>query len=397
MSQLTDRAGQFPWCRAHPTATYLDSAASCQVPESVLVRLNHYYQSQHANVHRSNHRLGRQATSLLECARRRLAQFAGVDAENLSLQVSTTQVLNDLAWSLPIDWQAGDEILLSMAEHHANLLPWQALAQHYQLKLRFIPIVPDTGELGAWEDLLGPRTKVVSVTAASNVSGTIFNLHELLHAAHQQGAVSIIDAAQYAAHKPLAPLCQVADAVVWSAHKMYGVAGAAALAVKPRLWQQLPPWRRGGGIVTRVTCEHADYLETIEKFEAGTPNTAAVVAFAEACDWLSQQPQLESELQQLRHELATALAQCTDIAVLPSGQLHTPTLSFYHRHIHSADLAAWLDQHGFYVRAGHHCAQPLLTSLAVPAVVRVSLGAYNTRAQIEAFIACLDQATQLFA
>src|SRR5690606_10830426 len=185
------RNHDFAFLTQHSELMYLDSAATCQVPKTVLEAYNHYYCNQHANVHRASHRLGRAATTALESARNVFAQFVGAEPENIALSSSTTAALNGLAEQLPVHWQPGDEILLSYAEHHANILPWQQLAQRYKLHLQFISIDQSTGELGDWRTLLNPRTKVVSITAASNVTGAVFDIKPLLAAAKAQGAVTV--------------------------------------------------------------------------------------------------------------------------------------------------------------------------------------------------------------
>lgn len=378
----------------HPELVYLDTAATCQVPESVLSAFNDYYRSAHANVHRGSHQLGRAATSALENARSVMAQWIGANADDLVFTASTTAALNGLAEQLPVDWQAGDEILLSYAEHHANILPWQRLAQRHNLHLQFVPIDQNTGELGDWRTLLNARTKVVSITAASNVTGAIFNIKPLLAAAKKLGALSVVDAAQAAAHVPLDVKHLQCDALVFSCHKVYGVNGCAPLYLHPELWPRMQPFMVGGGIVQQVTPRSAQWLPTIHKFEAGSPNTAAAVAGARAMQWLTQaQP---NHLAQLRQQLAQALQQRPWLTVLPSGTTATPTLAFYSNQWQAFDIATWLDQHDIAVRAGHHCAQLLLQHWQLPTVVRVSFGAYNSAADLSRFLAVLDAGWELF-
>ena len=385
----------FTLFREHPELVYLDSAATCQVPDEVLAAYIGYYQQQHANVHRASHQLGRAATAALEQARTRIAEFMQTQAENVALVSSTTAALNGLAEQLPVAWQAGDEILLSSAEHHANILPWQRLAARFQLRLVYIPIDKQTGELGDWQALLSSRTKVLSITAASNVTGVCFDIEPLIRAAKAQGAITIVDAAQAAAHRPLKVEQLGCDALVFSAHKLYSVNGCAAVYLHPQLWPRMQPFVLGGGIVQQVTADQAEWVSSIHKFEAGSPNTAAAVAAAAAIQWLQQQ-QPHDHLQQLRAELVQALQARAWITVLPSGNQATPTVAFYSDAFQAFDIASWLDQHQIAVRAGHHCAQLLLQHWQLPAVVRVSLGAYNTAADIHRLIQCLDAGWAVF-
>ncbi|WP_417663870.1 aminotransferase class V-fold PLP-dependent enzyme [Pseudidiomarina donghaiensis] len=375
---------------------YLDSAATCQVPMPVLEAYSHYYRHQHANVHRASHRLGRAATTALENARNVFAKYVGAEAENIALMSSTTAALNGLAEQLPIDWQPGDEILLSYAEHHANILPWQRLAKRYKLHLQFISIDQRTGELGDWRTLLNARTKVVSITAASNVTGAVFDIKPLLAAAKAQGAITVVDAAQAAAHVPVNVNDLHCDALVFSMHKVYGVNGCAPLYLHPELWPRMQPFQVGGGIVQEVSPRSAQWVPSIQKFEAGSPNTAAAVAGATAIDWLTKQ-QPHQHLAQLRSQFVEQLSQRPWLTVLPAGDHTTPTVAFYSLGWQAFDIATWLDQHDIAVRAGHHCAQLLLQQWQLPAVVRVSFGAYNSAADISYFLSTLDAGWDIFS
>ncbi|WP_417655981.1 aminotransferase class V-fold PLP-dependent enzyme [Pseudidiomarina aestuarii] len=386
----------FPWLAEEPDYAYLDTAATCLVPTCVRHAVDRYLLDTHANAHRGSYARSRAATEKLEQGRQTLARWFQVQPEQLAFAASTTQALNDLAQALPIDWQAGDEILLSIAEHHANLLPWQRLAQRFDLKLRFIELTPE-GDLAAPELLLNERTRVVAVSAASNVTGAIYELGGLLSAARQRGVVSIVDAAQLAPHQPRQLGLLDADAVVCSAHKFYGVTGLGLLLLAPQFAEQLEPFRVGGGIVTRVTREQADYLSDVHRFEAGTPNTLAVVAAATATEWLDRHVDLSHYLETQRTELNHSLAQREWLRVLPAGPTQTPTLSFASSSVHAQDIAAYLDSQRIEVRSGHHCAQPLLQYLGYSGVVRIALGAYTTPRHLERLVSALDEAYELFS
>ncbi|MDN7123407.1 aminotransferase class V-fold PLP-dependent enzyme [Pseudidiomarina sp. 1APP75-32.1] len=383
-----------------PELVYLDSAASCQVPEPVLQRYLQYYRRQHANVHRGGYPLAQQATQLLEQSRERLAHWIGTDAEHLVFTAGATHSLNLLATGLTIDWQAGDEIVVSRAEHHANFLPWQRLAERHQLKLRWLDLDPLTGGLPAtWPELIGPRCKLLAVTMASNVTGQILPVAELCRQAAAQGAVSIIDAAQAVSSVTLDMAALQCDALTFSAHKMYGVTGCGVLYLSDRLQQQLQPALLGGGMVAQVSEAQSQWLTGVHKYEAGTPNTAAIVACAEAAEWLTEQRQkgLSDYLDGLTRWLVDELGQRSWIQLLPRQAPALPVLSFFSPEVHAYDLASFLAEQGIAVRAGSHCAQPLLQHWQHEAVVRVSLAAYTTRADCERLLAALDQAYQLFA
>lgn len=386
------------FARSQPNSCYFDSAATCLAPEPVLQQWLAFYRDSHASVHRSSHAASRKATALVEQARVQIAEFIGASPMDVCLPSSTTVALNMVAEQLPIEWQAGDEIILSVVEHHANILPWQRLAARHQLNLKWLEIDRHSGNLSAgWQQLFSARTKVVAITAASNVSGAILPIAELCAAARRVNALSVIDAAQAAAHVPIDVKQVDCDVLVFSAHKCYGVTGAAALYLHPLLWPRMQPWLLGGGMVERVDRQQAQWLSSIQRFEAGTPDSAAIIAFAAALQWLTEQhvAGLQRYLAELRGQLLQGLKQRSWIEVLPSGDYATAMVSFYSRQIHAYDLAAWLDSADIAVRAGSHCAQPLLQHLGLESVVRVSLGAYNTAQQIQRLFNELDQAYAL--
>lgn len=386
----------FPWLGDEPDYAYLDSAATCLVPTVVRQAIDTYLRDSHANAHRGSYARSREATQLLEEGRQTLATWLHTQPDQLAFSASTTQALNDLAQALPVDWQAGDEILLSIAEHHANLLPWQRLAQRFELKLRFIELNQE-GELAQPERLLNERTRVVAVSAASNVTGAIYDLSRLLTVARQQGVISIVDAAQLAAHHPHAIGALNADAVVCSAHKFYGVTGLGLLVMQPAFAQRLLPFSVGGGIVTQVTATSADYISDVHRFEAGTPNTLAVIAAATAAQWLATHPELTDYLNSLRSEVNQQLERRSWLQILAAGTQQTPTISFASTQVHAQDIATYLDSQRIEVRSGHHCAQPLLQYLGHSGVVRIALGAYTTPRHIERLASALDEAYELFS
>ena len=391
---------QFALWREQPDLVYLDSAASCQVPDAVLERYLGYYQFEHANAHRGNYPLAQHATHLLEGARMQLADWIGGTADALIFTSSATHSLNLLANGLQLDWQAGDEIVVTRAEHHSNLLPWQRLAERHQLKLRWLDLDAETGALqDDWQVQIGPRCKLLAMTLASNVTGQLLPAAAVVAYAQSQGAITVVDAAQAVSSVPLDVGQLGCDALTFSAHKMYGVTGCGVLYATPALQTKLQPQWVGGGMVQQVSAELSRYLEGVQQFEAGTPNTAAIVACARAAQWLSAERAggLNDYLQRLAVKLREQLNQRSWLRVLPQQQPSLPLISFYSPELHAFDLAAVLAEQNIAVRAGSHCAQPFLQALEQQAVVRVSLGAYNTAADCERLCSALDDAYQLLS
>jgi SufS family cysteine desulfurase len=381
--------------------TYLDSAASCQVPDNVLQAYLDYYQHGHANAHRGSYALAQQATAQLESARTELATWIGAEAEQIVFTAGATHSLNLLAQGLQMDWRAGDEIVVSRAEHHSNFLPWQRLAQQHKLKLRWLDLDPETGALEQhWRDAITARCRLVAVTLASNVTGQLLPVTEIAQHARKRGAVTIVDAAQGVGSIAIDVQALGCDALTFSAHKMYGVTGCGVLYLTARLQAQLQPWLVGGGMVSEVQEEQSQWISGVQRFEAGTPNTAAIIACSAAARWLTEQREqgLSSYLTGLTATLREQLKQRDWLQLVPpltNGE-DLPLISFFSPHVHAFDLASYLAEQNIAVRSGTHCAQPLLRFWQHSAVVRVSLAAYNTAADCERLCAALDEAYQLF-
>lgn len=392
---------QFALWRTQPQLVYLDSAASCQVPDAVLRAYMDYYQQGHANAHRGGYPLAQQATAQLESARAELAAWIGAQATEMVFTAGATHSLNMLAQGLDLDWQAGDEIVLSRAEHHSNFLPWQRLAQQHQLQLRWLDLEPHTGGLqSAWRDVITPRCKLVAITLASNVTGQLLPVAEIAAHAHAQGALTIVDAAQAVGSVGLDVQALGCHALTFSAHKMYGVTGCGVLYLQQELQERMQPWLVGGGMVTEVNEEQSSWVTGVQQFEAGTPNTAAIVACAAAARWLTAQRNagLTDYLQDLTQQLRTQLSQRPWLQLVPPlvDATGLPLVSFFSPEVHAFDLASYLAEKAIAVRAGSHCAQPLLKFWRHSAVVRVSLGAYTSASDCERLCAALDEAYQLF-
>ena len=380
---------------------YLDNAASSQKPTAVIETLARYYQRDHANVHRGLHELSMRATAAYEAARRRAAQYVGTsDPSEIVFVRGTTEGINLVAGGWGYDnVREGDEILLTILEHHSNIVPWQILAQRKGARLNFLDI-DEEGRLrmDQLDDLLTERTRVVGVTHVSNGLGTINPIAEICAAAHRVGAVVVVDGAQAAPHVPLDVGALDCDFYTLSGHKMCGPTGIGVLWGRRDLLEAMAPYQGGGEMIEVVEFERSTYKPPPHRFEAGTPNIAGAVGLATAMDYLDavgRDRVLEHE-----HDLvAYALERTREI---PGFRQFGPKtkragiLSFELGDIHPHDLSQVLDGEGIAVRAGHHCNQPLMRRLGVAATTRASFYIYNGRDDVDALCDGLLAALELF-
>ena len=381
---------------------YLDSAATSQKPRQVLETLLDYYERHNANVHRSPHLLGEEATQMYEEARARAARFIGApDASCVVFNRGTTESLNLVAhgWARKF-LREGDEILISELEHHSNIVPWQLAAQATGAKVRYIPITDDgLFDMAALPSVLTERTKLVSISGMSNVLGTIPPVRALADAAHASRALLCVDGAQLVAHAPVDVAELDCDFLAFSGHKMLGPMASGGLYARRELLEDMDPFLGGGEMISQVLPDHSTWNEVPWKFEAGTMNVADEIGLHAAIDYLD-----EIGMENVRaHEeslAAYAIQGLTDAG----AQLFGPTdvlergaeVSFWFKDIHPHDLATILDQEGVAIRAGHHCAQILMRRLNVPATARASFYVYNDRADVDALVESLGRAAQLF-
>jgi len=381
---------------------YLDNAATTQKPDTVLNALQHYYANSNANVHRGVHTLAEEATAAYEACRSRVARFVNApDERGVIIVRNTTEALNLVARSWGATLNAGDEVLLSEMEHHSNLVPWILLARERGVVLRHLPIT-DSGELdmAALPSMLSRRTQIVALTAMSNVLGTINPIAEIAEAAHRAGAVMVVDAAQSVPHMPVDFQALGADFLAFSAHKAYGPTGVGFLVAKPELLDRMEPISGGGEMIRAVHLGWATWNEIPHKFEAGTPNIADAAAFPAALDLLEELG-MEAVRAHERDLVGYALERLRSLEWL---ELHGPLdpsrrgglVSFVDPEIHPHDLAQVLDGRGIAIRAGHHCAQPLMRRLDVPATARASLGVYNDRDDVDELVDGLVAARKYF-
>ncbi|KTB63668.1 aminotransferase class V-fold PLP-dependent enzyme [Pseudomonas syringae] len=377
--------------------TYLDNAATTQKPQALIDALSHYYANGAANVHRAQHLPGAHATQAFEDSRRKAAHWLNAgDSGQIIFTHGATSALNLLAYGLEHEFAAGDEIVISALEHHANLLPWQQLAQRRDLKLVILPIdangVIDTD---AAASLIGPRTRLLAVSQLSNVLGTRQPLARLVALARAQGALTVVDGAQGVVHGRHDVQALGCDFYVFSSHKLYGPEGLGVLYGRNAALQRLKHWQYGGEMVLTADYQHATFRPAPLGFEAGTPPIAGVIGLGATLDYLSSlDPHAVAEHEaNLHRRLLEGLQQRDGIQVL--GDPDLALVSFVVDGVHNADLAHLLTEQGIAVRAGHHCAMPLFKTLGLPGAIRASLAFYNDSDDLLRFFSALDQALEL--
>ena len=368
---------------------YVDNAATTQKPAQVIGAMTHYYEHSNANIHRGVHELAEESTQAYEQAHEHAGKFIHAKMEEIIFTRNTTESINLVAqaWGRQ-NLKHGDEILLTQMEHHANLVPWQMVAQETGARLQFIPVDRKTGmlELEKLDALLTEKTKMVAVAHASNVLGTINPVKEIIREAHNKGARVLVDAAQSAPAIPLDVRALDADFVAFSAHKMLGPTGLGALYGKKKVLEDMPPFLGGGDMIQEVWFDHASWNVLPWKFEAGTPAIAEAVGFDAALSYL-EKVGLDTILrheQMLAKQLMEELAHMKGVELYgPAAEKRTGVVSFNVKGVHPHDLAALLDREGIAIRAGNHCAQPLMRWLDVVATARASFYLYNTLEEID--------------
>ena len=377
--------------------TYLDNAATTQKPQALLHALNHYYANGAANVHRAQHLPGAHATQAFEDSRSKVSRWLNAsESGQIIFTHGATSALNLLAYGLEHEFVEGDEIVISALEHHANLLPWQQLALRSDLKLVVLPLDPlGLIDLEAAAHLIGERTRLLAVSQLSNVLGAWQPLPELLAMAKAQGALTIVDGAQGVVHGRQDVQALGCDFYVFSSHKLYGPEGVGVLYGRNEALPRLQHWQFGGEMVLTTDYQHAKFRPAPLGFEAGTPPIASVIGLGATLDYLHSLDQaavIEHEAR-LHALLLDGLRQRDGVKVL--GQPQLALVSFVVEGVHNADLAHLLTEQGIAVRAGHHCAMPLLKSLGLPGAIRVSLALYNDESDLQHFFNALDQALEL--
>ena len=381
---------------------YLDNASTTQKPLVVLQALQKFYTTSNANVHRGIHALSQEATEQYENVRAKVAKFINAKSEEIIFTKNATEALNCVA----VSWgrkhiKKDDEIIVSALEHHANLVPWQELAKEKGAKLKVIPLTADyLLDLKVYKSLLSTKTKLVCVTAQSNVTGTLVPIKKIIALAHKFQAKVVVDAAQSAGHRPTNIKNIGCDFLAFSAHKMLGPTGVGVLYIKRTLMEEMVPYMYGGDMVETVGQEEATYHRGYMKFEAGTPNIADVIAFGSALDYLMDQD-LEAVAVHDQELLAYA-KKC--FSKYPAVKIFSPTkiencggvLSFTVAGVHPHDIAAIFDQYGVAIRAGLHCAEPLVHRLGVSTTARLSFYLYNTKHDVDVAEKALKKVFEIF-
>lgn len=414
---------------------YLDNAASTQHPNQVIDAVSNYYRRDHANVHRGVHALSQRATDRFDEVRRKIASFMGASSEReIIFTKGSTEGINLVAYSYGRTYlKPGDRILLTHMEHHANIIPWQVVAQATGAEIHVIPI-DDRGQLllDEFEKMLDERVKVVGVCHVSNSLGTINPIEWITAKAHEVGAVVMVDGAQACAHVPLRLAEWGVDFYTLASHKMYGPTGVGALYGKLAHLEAMPPYQTGGGMIRSVTFEKTTYAPPPEKFEPGTPNIADVIGLGAAIDWLLDSPsplegravslgpneaklgvgsdgpvheaappdtRLQWAAQHEHHltEIASQeLAEIPGVTLVGTAENKSSTVSFTMANAHPHDIGTILDLEGVAIRAGHHCCQPLMARFGIAATARASFAIYNTEEEVDSLVRAVGKVKELF-
>ncbi len=375
---------------------YFDNAATTQKPQKVIDRINAYYSSENANIHRGVHHLSQVATKDYEDARIRIKNYIGAEKENeIVFTKGTTDGINLIASSYGELMKKGDEVLISAMEHHSNIVPWQLLAERKGIVLKIIPIHRDgTLDMARFEEMLNDRTKLVSITHISNTLGTINPIETIINRAHKFGAKVLIDGAQSIQHGEINVVNLNCDFFVFSGHKIFGPTGIGVLYGKASILESMPPYQGGGDMIKRVSFEKTSFNELPFKFEAGTPNIVGGIALGTAVEFMESidTEQAFSFEKDLLSYAEKELLQIENLKIYGTSALKTSLVSFNVGKIHPFDIGTLLDKQGIAVRTGHHCTQPLMDFFEIPGTIRASFSIYNTKEEVDLFIHALKRA-----
>lgn len=389
-------------CTVHgKPLVYLDNGATSQKPQAVIDAIARYYQKENSNIHRGVHFLSEQATAAYEAARAKMQTFVNAaHREEIIFVRGTTEAINLVAQSYGrSSLKAGDEILVSAMEHHSNIVPWQMLSEQTGARLRVIPINHD-GELvlDEYRRLLNDRTKLVSVTHVSNALGSIVPVKEIVAAAHERGIPVMLDGAQAVPHLKVDVQELGCDFYAFSGHKMFGPTGVGVLYGRRERLESMPPYQGGGDMISLVTFEKTHYNVLPYKFEAGTPNVAGGIGLGAAVDYLQALPwdQVMAHEEDLLSYGTEQLMKIGGLKIIGTAKRKAGVLSFVFNNIHAHDVGTILDQEGVAVRAGHHCAMPVMQRFGVPATTRASFAFYNTREEIDVLARAILRVLKVF-
>ncbi len=380
---------------------FLDSAASAQKPKSVIDEVKKIYEGEYANVHRGMYQLSDIATYKFESARKTVKEFLNAKSENeIIFTKGATESINLVAYSYALEFlQEGDEILISEAEHHANLVPWQFVRDKKNITLRVFKINDDGSyNKKEFEKCLNEKTKLVATTAMSNAIGTIFPVKDMVRKAHSFGALVLIDASQYIVHNKTDVSDLNCDFLVFSGHKTYGPSGVGCLYAKEELLNKMPPHHFGGDMVENVTFEKTTFAKAPSRFEAGTPAIAQVIGLKAALDYMTNIgiDNITAHKSIITDYTYNALADLDFIKMIGTTKERGGVFSFIIKGIHNQDTAFILDRQGVAIRTGTHCAQPLVNRMGLQGTIRASLGLYNNKADIDKLVAALKKVKTFF-
>ncbi|HVM88977.1 MAG TPA: cysteine desulfurase [Puia sp.] len=379
---------------------YFDNAATSQKPQVVIDALTDYYSNYNANIHRGIHTLAEEATAAFEKTRDTVKEFINSETrEQIVFTSGTTESINLVAYT----WgrqniKEGDEVIISAMEHHSNIVPWQVLCEQKNAKLKVIA-VNDDGELlmDEFEKLLSTKTKLVSIVHVSNATGTVNPVKEMIRAAHTVGAVVLVDGAQSSVHLDIDMQQTDCDFFAFSAHKLYGPTGVGVLYGKKNLLESMPVFQGGGEMIKEVSFDKTTFNDLPYKFEAGTPNIAATIAFKTAIDFVNKigKEKIREHENELLNYATGQLKQISGLKIIGRAKEKTGLVSFVIDKTHPQDIGILLDNRGIAVRTGHHCAQPLMQRFGIPGTVRASFALYNTREEIDELVMGLHKAVKI--
>jgi cysteine desulfurase / selenocysteine lyase len=394
----TDIKKDFPIFQTNKPLIYVDNAATSQKPKQVLESINKFYENHNANVNRGIYQLSENATQLYEEARKKVANLINSKPQEIIFTSNTTEAINTIAYSYGLrNIKQGDNVVISIMEHHSNFVPWQQICKLQNAELRIIDI-DDNGQLNMSQlkQLVDEKTKFVAITHISNVLGTINDIPAIAKIAHENNSLLLVDAAQSVPHMPVDVKQLDCDFLTFSGHKMLGPTGIGVLYGKEELLNQIEPFLFGGGMISQVTKEETAWAELPQKFEAGTPNVAGAIGLAAAIDYLNNigMEAIQAHEKQLVNYTTTRLQEIPGITVY--GQSEGGIISFNVKDIHPHDLATIAASSNVCIRAGHHCCQPLMKRLGVAATTRVSFYLYNTKEDVDKLYETIKQAQQVF-
>lgn len=374
---------------------YLDNTATSETPNRVVDEICRLYTHTKANVHRGVHRISQEATDLQETTRRRVREYINAQSfEEVIFTRGTTEAINLVAASYGQRFRDGDDIILTVMEHHANIVPWQLLQSHADIKIKVVDI-NDRGELDIeqYKNLFSERTVMAAFCHVSNVLGTVNPVKEMVSIAHSHGVPCLIDGAQASPHLKIDVQDLDCDFYAFSSHKMYGPTGVGVLYGRKELLENMPPYQGGGEMIKHVTFEHTTFADLPFKFEAGTPDFIDIAAFSKALDFIEEVTlkDIEQHEQELLIYTTEKLEKINGLRIYGTAPGKSAVISFNVGTIHNYDLGLLLDRLGIAVRTGHHCAQPLMERLGIPGTVRASFAVYNTFEEADAFIAALER------